>query len=289
MTMERDTERRLVVVGVSTFDSHRALVDWAATEAVARGAELRLLTARPAPVAADRYLPSDPAPAHRAASARELTELVAYVNANWPGLTVSAELVAGPPTPALRAAAEGADLLVVGADDAGPFTEAISGSVPGDLLTTAPCPLAVVPARERTAPESSPVVVALDEHGTAQAAIAYAFATAARSGTPLTVLHCLPPGPHDSTGGVTRALVGFRGLYPDVVVTDEIVRGDPRYVLTDISRKAALLVLGTRGRGRLASSLFGSVSRHLIRHSGCPVVVARPHQDSEQHLAHALG
>lgn len=88
---------------------------------------------------------------------------------------------------------------------------------------------------------------------------------------------------------VARALLGFRELYPDVVVTDEIVRGDPRYVLTEISRSAALLVLGTRGRGRLASGLFGSVSRHLIRHGGCPVVVARPQQDTPQHAALAFG
>lgn len=280
MTMDRNTKRRLVVAGVSTFDSHKWVVAWAAAEAAARDAELRLLTARPGPAAPDRYLPSDPAPAYRAGAEQELTEAAAYIKTNWPGLVVSTELATGPPAAVLRAAAEDADLLVVGADDASPFIEAISGSVPGDLLTTAPCPLAVVPRRELTEtkalPASAPVVVALDEHGTAQAAVAYAFAAAAASGRPLTVLHCLPPGPRDTSSSVARALIGFRELYPDVVVTDEIEHGDPRYVLTDLSRSAALLVLGSRGRGRLASGLFGSVSRHLIRHSGCPVVVARP-------------
>jgi len=276
VTMDRNTERQLMVIGVSTFDSHRWVVAWAAAEAAARGAELRLLTARPGPAAPDLYLPSDPAPAYQTAAERELAEMAVHVTTGWPGLAVSTELVVGPPAEALRAAAEDADLLVVGADDAGPFTEAISGSVPGDLLTTAPCPLAVVPRREWTTPESAPVVAALDEHGSAQSAVAYAFAAAARSGRPLTVLHCLPPGPRDTSSSVARALIGFRELYPEVVVTDEIERGDPRYVLTDLSRRAALLVLGTRGHGRLASGLFGSVSRHLIRHGGCPVVVARP-------------
>lgn len=287
--MDRRIKRRFVVVGVSTFDSRRSLVAWAAAEAAARDAELRLTTARPAPAAPDRYLPTDPAPAYRAAAERELTEMAAYVNTGWPGLAVSTELAVGPPAGALRAAAEDADLLVVGADDASPFTEAISGSVPGDLLTTAPCPLAVVPLEPTALPASAPVVVALDEHGTAQSAVAYAFAAATRSGRPLTVLHCLPPGPRDTSSVVARALLGFRELYPDVVVTDEIVHGDPRYVLTEISRSAALLVLGSRGRGRLASGLFGSVSRHLIRHGGCPVVVARPQQDTPQHAALASG
>lgn len=277
--MDHGTKRRLVIAGVSTFDPRRSLVAWAADEAVARDAELRLLTARPGQAAPDQYLPADPAPEYRAAAVRELAEMAAYVTTGWPGLTVSTELAAGLPAAVLRAAAQDADLLVIGADEASPFTEAISGSVPGDLLTTAPCPLVVVPRRERiatTVPTSAPVVVAIDDHGTAQAAVTYGFATAARSGRPLTVLHCLPPGPRDTSSGIARTITGYRGLYPDVVATDEIVHGDPRYVLADMSRKAALLVLGSRGRGRLAASLFGSVSRYLIRHSGCPVVVARP-------------
>jgi nucleotide-binding universal stress UspA family protein len=246
------------------------------------GLARRLLTARPAPAATDRYLPSDPAPEYRTAAERQLTEMAAYVHTDWPDLVVSTELALGPPAATLRAAGEEADLLVVGADDASPFVEAISGSVPGDLLTTAPCPLVVVPGRERTekaVPPDAPVVVALDGHGAAQAAVAYGFATAARSGRPLTVIHCLPPSPHEISESVAQALIGFGGLYPDVVVTDEIVRGDPRYVLTDTSRSATLLVLGSRGRGRLASGLFGSVGRHLIRRARCPVVVARPHHD----------
>lgn len=89
------------------------------------------------------------------------------------------------------------------------------------------------------------------------------------------MLHCLPPGPRDTTGSVGQALSGYLDRYPDVVVTDEIVRGDPRHVLTDMSRSAAVPVVGSRGHGRLASSLLGSVSRHLVRASGCPVVVAR--------------
>lgn len=153
-------DRQLIVVGVSTFDSHRWVVAWAAAEAAARDAELRLLTARPGPAAPDRYLPSDPAPAYRAAAELELAGMVVYVNTGWPGLSVSTELATGPPAEVLRAAAEYADLLVVGADDASPFTEAISGSVPGDLLATAPCPLAVVPRREWTPPTAAPVAVA---------------------------------------------------------------------------------------------------------------------------------
>lgn len=263
---------RTVVAGVSTSDNG-PVVHWAAEEAAARRAGLRLVTARPGPAAADRYLPNDVAVEHRAAAQALLAGLAADVAARWPGLTVTTEVLAGPPAAVLRDAAAEADLLVVGADDASAFTEAIRGSVPGDLLTSAPCPLAVVPRREWPgAPASAPVVVALDESTGAQAALAYGYGAAARAGRPLTILRCVT-----DTGAATpetHALTAFEALYPDVPVTTEMTSGDPRQVLVTASRRAALLVVGSRRRGRVASSLFGSVSRHLIRNGGCPVVVA---------------
>jgi nucleotide-binding universal stress UspA family protein len=270
-----------VVVGVSSLDGGQ-LVRWAADEARDRRTELRLVTARPAPAAPDRYLPNDIARERDAAARRLLGDLAGFASAGWPGLAVTTELAVGPPAAVLRAAAEGAGLLVVGADDAGPFMEAISGSVPGDLLTTAPCPLAVLPRREWMAPVSAPVVVAIDETDTVHAALAYAYAAASRSGRPLTILRCVTPG-HAGRSTQLPVVTGFSALYSDVVVTTEIAEGDPASVLVTTSRNAALLVLGSRGRGRLTSGLFGSVSRTLIRRSGCPVVVARSTHPSRQH------
>ncbi|HEX6360348.1 universal stress protein [Actinophytocola sp.] len=272
-----NTELGRVVAGVSTMDG-RGVVGWAADEASARHAELRLVTARPAPAAPDRYLPNDAADTQWTAALRLLSDLIDEVATGWPGLTVTTDLATGTPAAVLRAAAEEADLLVVGADDASPFTEAISGSVPGDLLTTTPCPLAVVPRRVWAAqPASAPVVVALDETDSAQSALAYGFVAAARSGRPLTILRCVTTG-HlgaDAATAHARLLIAYGELYPDVAVSVDMVADDPRHALVAVSRRAALLVLGSRGRGRLASSLFGSVSRDLIRRSHCPVVVAR--------------
>jgi nucleotide-binding universal stress UspA family protein len=264
-----------VVVGVSSKDG-RQLVRWAAAEASARRAALRLVTARPAPAAPDRYLPNDVAVEHKAAAQRLLDAMAGEIATGWPDLAVSTELATGPPAAVLRAAADAAGLLVVGADDASPFMEAISGSVPGDLLTTAPCPLAVVPRREWTTPASAPVVVAIDETDTAHAALGYAYAAASRMHRPLTILRCVPPD-HATSTTPLPALTGFGGLFPDVTATTETPEGDPGMLLAAASRTAALLVLGARGRGRLTSVLFGSVSRTLIRRSHCPVVIARAH------------
>jgi nucleotide-binding universal stress UspA family protein len=258
-----------VVAGVASI-SARSVVAWAAAEATDRHAELRLVTARPAAAAPDQYLPNEVADEHRADAVRLLADMAADVTAGWPGLTVTTELTAGPPATVLRNAAHDAQLLVVGADDASPFVEAISGSVPGELLTTTPCPLVVVPRREWMTPASAPVVVAFDEPTTSTAALAYAFAAASRSGRSLTVLHC---GSVPADGA--QALMGFGGLYPAVEVTTDVTDMEPKTALMRASRKASVLVLGSRGRGRLASGLFGSVSRDLIRRSACPVVVAR--------------
>lgn len=60
------------------------------------------------------------------------------------------------------------------------------------------------------------------------------------------------------------------------IVHSDLVMEDPRSVLLDASRRAHLVVVGSRGRGRVASLLLGSVSVALSQHARCPVVVCRP-------------
>jgi len=273
-----NNEHRLIVAGVSSLDSRLAMVRWAADEAAARSAELVLVTAVPPRADPEQYLPSDAADRLRDTARTRLAQAAELAAASRPGLRISTEVISARPVDALLQAATRADVLVVGADDQSPFAEAIAGSVPGTLLTTAPCPLVVVPQAEPVVPDTAPVFVALDEHGFSKSALAYGFAAADRSARRLHILRCVPAGTHKQADVADRArsLIAFGQLYPDVEVTQETAVGDPRDVLADRSRASALLVLGSRGHGRLASTLFGSVSRDLIRRSGCPVVVARP-------------
>jgi nucleotide-binding universal stress UspA family protein len=279
-------ERNRVVAAVAPTDYRQPMVLWAAAEAAARDAELLLVTAVPPEAAPELYLPSDAADTRREAGLAHLVEAAEQARAAHPGLLVMTDVVAGAPVEVLRSAAVDAALVVVGADDQSPFAEAIAGSVPGSLLTTSPCPLAVVPHGDQPGDVAAPVIAALDEAGTAQSALAYAFAAADRTGRPLTVLRCLPSG-KDDHAGKTPMLTAFRELYPHVDVTDDVAVGDPKDVLAQRSRRAALLVLGSRGHGRLSSTLFGSVGRDLIRRSECPVVIARPSVDDV--VAGALG
>jgi nucleotide-binding universal stress UspA family protein len=63
---------------------------------------------------------------------------------------------------------------------------------------------------------------------------------------------------------------------PDLEVHEVFEIGDPREVLLHLGEHAAMVVVGSRGRGRVKSLLLGSVSVAVIRHAHCPVVVVRP-------------
>jgi len=75
-----------------------------------------------------------------------------------------------------------------------------------------------------------------------------------------------------------RALAADRapGLPVDTLIADQ----DARHLLLDAGSGAEMTVVGTRGHGRVAGLLLGSVSSALVRHSQRPVAVVRPGPES---------
>jgi nucleotide-binding universal stress UspA family protein len=61
----------------------------------------------------------------------------------------------------------------------------------------------------------------------------------------------------------------------DVAVEARLLEGSPEELLVEASADAALVVVGTRAHGRLASFVVGSVSNSVVHHAECPVVVVR--------------
>jgi len=66
------------------------------------------------------------------------------------------------------------------------------------------------------------------------------------------------------------------GKIPGEVHT-EILEGPPAEAILDVAntRKSDLIVMGSRGLGRLAGALLGSQSQKVVRHASCPVLIVR--------------
>jgi nucleotide-binding universal stress UspA family protein len=72
-----------------------------------------------------------------------------------------------------------------------------------------------------------------------------------------------------------EAVAGWVDEYPDVEVDERLERSSPGRVLMEYSRRAQLVVVGSRGRSRLRGVLLGSTSQNLLHHAECPVIVCR--------------
>ncbi|MFC4945147.1 universal stress protein [Pseudonocardia sp. GCM10023141] len=75
-----------------------------------------------------------------------------------------------------------------------------------------------------------------------------------------------PPGSRDEPGNV-------RGHPTSVAVLTTLSCSDPAQALVAESRGAALVVVGSRGRGHVRGTLLGSVSQAVVAHAHCPIAV----------------
>jgi len=141
------------------------------------------------------------------------------------------------------------------------------------------------------------IVVGIDGSPWSDQALDWATEQAAEEHRALVLVHAVPPlgaqsyglypGTAFDVGQVERdARAGARSLLegaeararvlsPDVVCHTVIASSDPRSALIDLGEQAAMVVVGSRGRGPVASLLLGSVSVSVSSHATCPVVVCR--------------
>jgi nucleotide-binding universal stress UspA family protein len=295
-----------VVVGVDGSSGARAALVRALTEAARRGAVLDVVAAVPAPLVWTGGVPLEvpDVEAIRVDTERRAQELVEAVRGDDSmaavpgavGVEVHVRAADGRPVPVLLAAAEGADLLVVGSRGRGGMRSALLGSVALHCVSHAPCPVLVV---HEGAPTSQPrVVVGVDGSEGSRAVVGAALDEAVRVGADAEVIACYEPPDYWSdldtvvppavvkmrdgllrqTEELVRGIVAERAEDPAVpAVRIDVVEGAAGDVLVERSRDAALLVVGSRGRGAVRGLVLGSVSLHCAMHAAVPVLVLRPH------------
>jgi nucleotide-binding universal stress UspA family protein len=218
------------------------------------------------------------------------------------GVAPEVRLVEGSPAEAIMDAAdrEGAALLVVGSRGRGRLESALRGSVSQELASRARCPVVIVPsgahwAGANGAGESADasVVCGVDGSDEALAAAALAGRLATRLGCRLVIVHARQnlravadyPGASTSTPPVTGQPDSVGRPADEVVTKAEgaagvsavavVEPGPPAEVLESVAdREAArLIVIASRGVGRLRAALLGSVAAELSAAAARPVVV----------------
>jgi nucleotide-binding universal stress UspA family protein len=144
------------------------------------------------------------------------------------------------------------------------------------------------------------IVVGIDGSPDSGAALQWAVREVTMRNVALTLVHAATPIPGDSlvlkwtgdsvpaellaTLGATaqQALADAVKLVEDMTddrsrprINNEVFAGTPVYALVELSTKADMVVVGSRGHGALERVLLGSVSTGLVHRAHCPVAVIR--------------
>ncbi|MBP1782663.1 MULTISPECIES: universal stress protein [Micromonospora] len=284
---------RPVVVGVDGSPSSLAAADLAAATAVARSRPLVLVHGYLHPLGYG--VPLNPydlgVPAPTAEAEKMLESVAADLTERHPGLRVQVRQVAGGPGATMVEESRRAELVVVGSRGVGGFAGLLLGSVSGQLAQHGHCPVLIVRPEEQPIPVDGPVLVGVDGSDSAAYAIELAADEAERRDAELVLMHVRSPergavAPEvaaeastaeraEAAGLLAEAADRVRSAHPGLRVTERSVTSpSPETALVEASGEAALVVVGSRGRGGFVGLLLGSVSQAMVQHSHCPVLVA---------------
>lgn len=293
MTDERAAKR--IVVGVDGSPASRDALRWALEEALLWRGAVEAVHAWSYPVTT--YAPAIVPPPIFAREdleeeARHVlnTTVGAVVGDSAPGLAVERVVVEGSAAKQLIERSRHAAMLVVGHRGHGGFAGLLVGSVAEQCAVHARCPTVITRAVEQAAapaPAPTRVVVGVDGSEPARRALQWAAEEAERRRADLEVVHAwhpqlqplglVRPGVDRASSeaygkavlDAATAALGSRSLVVDPI----LIEGPSARRLVEVSAGAALLVVGSRGRGGFAGLMLGSISSQVLHHARCPLVL----------------
>ena len=274
-----------IVVGTDGSPQAVRAVEWAAREAVLRGAPLRIVSAAEMP-------PKMSAPAQTTGFEtvashligdrdRALAAAASAAAVTAPGVLIDTDPVDGPPAQAVTSSGSGALLLVVGSHGGGAFAAMTLGSVSRYAAVHAPCPVAVV--REEPTATDRLVVVGIRSPQDCGPALEFAFEEARLRTAALLAVHAwqFPDSraAEDAGGKLDELLKDCGGRYPGVDASRSVVHGHPGRVLADLSARADLVVLGRHGAHDRRVPGPARVIHAVVSHAHGSVVIVPPQSD----------
>jgi nucleotide-binding universal stress UspA family protein len=284
--MSNDANRPVVVGIDGSDDAHRAM-RWAANEATHHGGPLRLVSAYQ-PLAA--VYPN----AEYATPVEEVRDILQTANdeltSSHPGLLVEMVDREGPAPHVLLDESQRGRMLVVGREGLGRIAELVLGSVSLAVATHAKVPVVVVPGVwEMPKVLHDRIIVGVDGSKNCQAAVEFAFRSAADRGAALDVVYAwpqparMPQGWTVAVDGrrlredydkvLNRSIDGWPEKYPEVAVTTHAEVSHPAQALNHHGLAADLVVIGGRGHGLFTGMRLGSAARSILRRVEVPIAV----------------
>jgi nucleotide-binding universal stress UspA family protein len=278
-----------VVVGIDGSKANHAALAWAADEAESLGLPLRLVHVVEGQLKRTSFL-SDSAIDEEVESILERAQRDV---ATYAGIvSVNPEVAIGVPATELVKASRDAVLLVLGRRGRGTFARLLLGSVSTAAASRSTVPTVVVPEGwDREAHANEPIVVGVEDSTGPQAALRYAFETAARSAATIHAVHVWDVA--SIYGWDTKSVVGdFRRWsleaseipakataqwmerFPDVQVSCLPHHGHVVAGLLEEANEAQCVVVGGHRHRPLTGAMIGSSALGVLHHASCPVVVA---------------
>ncbi|MGB6020995.1 MAG: universal stress protein [Ornithinimicrobium sp.] len=295
--MNATSDPRPIVVGYDASETALVALSWAGRLAGSLGASVTVLHAAETLVYAQDSSFGYKSPEEE----REFAERVAEEGAQrlrsrQPELTVTTMGSRYHATVALDEASTTASFIVVGSHGRGRIGAVMLGSTAYAVGGHARCPVIVVRAEDSVLPgPDHPVVVGADGSDGSERALEAAAVLAERWKARLVVVTSWTPPPPDpwnrpplgypSTAAcledflsqataLNRDVVSrVRSAHEGLSVEEYVVEARPEDAVMTASADTAMVVLGSRGHGKLAGILLGSTARSVLHQTTKPVMI----------------
>ncbi len=293
-----------ILCPIDFSDFSRRALDYAATLARWYGASVAVLHVYPSPLTMTGplapFAPVEPV----SLPAADLDALGRQVAAFVPSelrahAAIDAKAVEGDPAREILAAAESADLIVMGTHGRSGIERLVLGSVTETVLRKAPCSLLTIPLSAVAGAGAVPrlfhrIVAAVDFSEVSMVALGQAAALAAEADAHLTVVHVIEVPENlalwidrvDGIGHVRdwadaaehymRGAIGH-DTREYACVDQQVETGKAYREILRVAgeRRADLIVIGAHGHGVIEQMFVGSTAQHVVRRAGCPVLIVR--------------